>query len=527
MHKQAKALRYDYQPDLEKLKRPNRPLQTSGGIMFCGPNDWWTRDSAITASDFIASDPAYSEAVILFLAQNQGTAANKFSGEEHGKMPTEYREIYNNSRLGWAVKLGLSLTSGVLWKTGFKQYNTYYSYDTTPLFIKTTCEYAKLHPEILDKEITKKDGIKENVRQVVINSAKYIESTVSRDGLIHLKNHNLFGDLFRYWRDHPNSYFAEGGKLPNICKPMVILDIQALSAEALDNAASICGDQKTAQKWHSLARKVRRATIKNLWIGDDQYFAYGMHYGANGNYEQLKAVQANAGWLLNTNFFDDLTQTDRQKYITGIVSRLFSDELLTDAGIRCRSKNTIFDRKVQDYHGSWVTWPMESYMIAKGLRRQGLPRLADQIESRIVNAVNISGVAYEFFVVDSDNNVLFHPKKPKRPGDKPLYIEMNPEHSMAWTLSALASIHFSRQERSAQRSATHQQPWLHRLELDTLATIPFFPIRPTKKQFEKYVKNLKEPTIYINQSRGALLGGAKLVRQIGPDSLRELASRLF
>ena len=518
--------------DLKKLMLRKNSIRTSDGSFYSGKNDIWARDRAITGEDLINIKPKITKKAILDLAKFQGTTFNSNSGEEPGRIHTEHREIYNNNKIKPSMQFGLSVMSYFIWKTGWKKYTTYFSSDTTPLFIRTVCAFAKVHPSILNKKIRKENGSIDTILQSVIKAAKYIENTVSSDGLIRIKEHNLTGNQFRYWRDSPNSYRNEFSRLPNIGGEMVILDVQYLSAEALDNTANLISttDLKQAEKWHNLANYIRSATIKNLWMENEQYFSYGMDENNNDELGQIKTIQSNAGWLLNSDFFDRMSADDKEKYITGIITRLFSNEFLTDAGIRCRSKKYMNDRNFHSYHGSWVSWPVDSYMFSKGLRRQGFNNLADQIEARIINTVNMSGVNYEFFIIDEDGNVLLDPNKPKTSSSKPLPIEMKPEKTIAWTVTATLR---AKKERSKRRriesnpnfKKQKQEPWISNLEKDILAKIKNMPFYETRQQLQE--NRYQEPNLYIDQKTGLRRAFIDLAKDLNNKFITKKIKNIF
>lgn len=517
--------------DLRSLRRPGKGIRTSNGRFYSGNDDVWGRDMSITANDLIDIYPEITEEVILMLSSLQGTDFSRRSGEKPGRIHTEYREIYNSSTLGAISKFGLSLASTILWRNGWKSYTNYFSSDTTPLYIKTVYNYAQKYPEILDKEIIRKNGELDTVMNCALKAAEYIESTVDDEGLIQIKEFNLAGNQFRYWRDSPSSYRDENSKLPNIAEEMVILDIQVLAADALDLAARLIKKTNPDKSllWQNLSLKIRNATIKNLWMEDRQYFAYGMDKTKRGHFKQLKTVQSNAAWMLNTNFFDDLPADLRQKYLTGIIQRLFSSEFLTDAGVRCRSKKYIYDRSFQDYHGSWVSWPVENFMFAQGLRRQGFVKLAEQIEARITNAVDISGVNYEFFVVDKDGKVLLNPNKKPWLGSKAVALEMRPEQTIAWTVTATLKIKHDRQKRQENLNESsnnvNQPKWVNDLENSILSTIYIFTDDLNDDEIDYYLAN--EPKIYIDRTRGFIQSAQNIAKELGPALLSQIRKNPF
>ncbi len=136
-----------------------------------------------------------------------------------------------------------------------------------------------------------------------------------------------------------------------------------------------------------------------------QYFGFARDKLRDGSPRLLTAVQSNAGWLLLSSLFDDLPQADRERYVGGIVRTLFGPDMLTYAGIRGRSLR-YSNPHFRNYHEN--VWPMDTFMIAKGLRRQGFQELADQLEARLLNTANLLGANYEFVVVDDAGRIV-HP----------------------------------------------------------------------------------------------------------------------
>lgn len=516
--------------DLKSLIIGRDSIRTSDGNLFGGVKDIWARDRAITGEDLIDIRPKIAKKAIIELAQLQGTKTNINSGEKPGRIHTEHREIYNNKKLGLLTKFGLSFASGVLWRTGWTTYTNYYSSDTTPFFIRLVYQYVKKDPDFINYEYINKDGSLKTIKQSIILATEYIESIVSADGLIRIKENNIAGNQFRYWRDSPNSFRDEYSILPNISEAMVILDIQFLCAEALENASKlIATDQALVKKWHEIAEKIRQATINNLWMEDEQYFAYGMDLDIKGNLKKLKSIQSNAGWMLNSDFFEHINDFDKRKYITGIIKKIFSDEMLTDAGVRCRSKKYMYDRDFHTYHGSWVTWPVDSYMIAKGLRRQGFYKLADQIEIRFINAVNMSGNNYEFFIVDRLGRVLLNPNKKKTANAEVLPIEMKPEKTIAWTVTATLRAKKERRIRQLAKNKDKfykkQQNWVNELESETLKNIKIHKIYKSNRRTKKHI--YPQPNIYIDQKTGFFRSSVDLFKKIGIKTLKQAVRNIF
>jgi glycogen debranching enzyme len=512
--------------DLQRLRRPGRGIRTSDGRMYGGSSNIWGRDMAITAIDLIDIDPKISEEAIITLSELQGTDFNLHNGEKPGRIHTEHRDIYDKNTLGIFGKIGLSLASKILWRNNWRSYTNYFSSDTTPLFIKLVYEYSLKHPEILDQEITRKNQHKDTIRFCVIKAAEYIAHSANDEGLIKIKENTLAGNQFRYWRDSPSSYRDENSRLPNILDEMVILDIQALCAEALNLAAKIAThtEPEKAAEWKNISKKIKKVTISNFWMIDQNYFAYAMDKSKRGHMKLLRTIQSNAAWLLNTDFFDDIEPDDKQKYLTGIISRLFSDEFLTDAGIRCRSKKYMHDQKYQDYHGAWVSWPVESFMFARGLRRQGFIKLAEQIEARIINVIDICGVNYEFFVADENGHILLNPKRLLHFGYRPVALEILPECTIAWTVTASLIIKKQLQEKqNLQQQDEDQNSWKWQLENDILNKIRNYSNYLTSDELDHYIKS--EPNLYIDRVRGFWQSAKSITKDVGPKIIKSIINR--
>jgi hypothetical protein len=208
-----------------------------------------------------------------------------------------------------------------------------------------------------------------------------------------------------------------------------------------------------ADVFEARARVLRAATLARFWMDDRQYFGFARDKNGDGRSRLLTAVQSNAGWLLLSSLFDDLPPADRERYVGGIVRTLFGPAMLTEAGIRGRSLE-YSNPHFRNYHEN--VWPMDTFMIAKGLRRQGLGDLAQQLEARLLNTANLLGSNFEFVVVDDAGRIV-HPAMTRAqaeamfPGEAaPLPTEMLPEVNIAWSVTAMLRIKRERAERCRQ-----------------------------------------------------------------------------
>lgn len=207
-----------------------------------------------------------------------------------------------------------------------------------------------------------------------------------------------------------------------------------------------------------------------MWLPDRDYFALGTDYDDQGNLRIIRTTTANPAALLDTGFFDTLPAAARTSFVEAIARTMFGPDFLTDAGIRSRalSAGDLVDH--WDYHGSFVSWPKETYDIAKGLRRQGLPKLAQQLENRLLNIVLRVQEYPEFVYVDGWGRVLSGAPTTRRHGGVITILGNNkPERLQAWTVSAIMAI----VSRRLAKVGRKKQPATHSaFEVALLATIP-------------------------------------------------------
>jgi hypothetical protein len=213
--------------------------------------------------------------------------------------------------------------------------------------------------------------------------------------------------------------------------------------------------------------------------------------------------------LLDSGLFDTLPPTERQTLLMAIVERVFSDELLTPVGIRCTS---LVHKDVLDYpayQSSYTVWHKETYDIAKGLRRQGFIRLAEDLENRLLNAINLAGGPTEFLYVFPDNRAQFDPLI-NAPGEKAEEIAATnvPENDQAWTISAALAIKWRRGRRRTARPV--EGTWQSELEDEIFGRIE-------RARLLRTIREIKSafPTSYsfwVNREKGFARERAYLAR---------------
>lgn len=491
---------------LTELLNPEGGLYTSLGENF--NNTTFGRDSLISARELLEWDPGIAHDVILNLAKMQGTKNRKISNEEPGRIIHEHRD-FRTWEASFPKKTTFKAISHI-WGGNSEQMTTYFSIDSTPLFTMLVADYAKENPEILNEKVVRNDGQEITIRQSMINSAEWVSNHIAKSGLVEVGRHNPTSLIHQTWKDSTTSYIKDDGTMANVLKPIAYLEIQTLAANSLSSAAELIADDRPdqARRWRSTSESIINNTVKKFWMEDKQFFASAIDKDEYGNEHQLHTLQSDAGRILNSSFFDKMPENDRAKYVTAVVKELFSQDFLTDVGIRCRSLNTLDKDGLADYHGSLVSWPIDTYMTAKGLRKQGLPRLAEQLESRIINAVNISGNHYEFFYVMPDGKVIFSPKQAQTeiPGAQSLPVQTLPESNIAWTVAATYMI----KSHDNQTNIPTAEGWHSQLESEILGDIK--DVQTIKTNNELIAP--EQPNVWLDIKKGSEISTKRVVKEL-------------
>ncbi len=394
--------------------------------------------------------------------------------------------------------------------------------------------YASLDPGILGERVTRRHGGTASVVQALRDATRWLESHLSADGLLEVPKRNLFSLPYQTWRDGPTSNFDERGRMANVVDPIAYLDVQALSADAFEAAASLLergvagpsagsderrvADRARAELLRDRARALRAVTQATFWMEGPAYYAFAADRAAGGERRVLRAVQSNAGWLLATRFFDDLPTTARERAITGVVRMLFSSDMLTSAGIRGRALRH-HGRSFRNYHEN--VWPVDTFMIAKGLRRHGFHEFADELEARLVSVTNRLAGAWEFIVVDDEGRVV-DPRRDEAAARRlsaaarALATEMIPERDIAWTATALLRLKRDRAARAREGAAFREElgrrePWVVELTDEILAGLERAPMSRPREDVSAAPVELS--SAYLDQAAGLRRASAVVLAQ--------------
>jgi len=458
--------------DLGRLRAPGRGLFGSGGLLFS--DAVFGRDSVAAAESLLYLYPDISREVIFTLASLQGVVEAPIgphsNEEEPGKMHHEHRSLFVGSRrISPSSEKVLRELAG-RWG-GDETSVTYYGcVDTTPLYARLVANYCAAYGEsILATTVIRRDGATVTIRESMIAAMDWIthKMDVSDLGLIEFLRRNPDGIPYQVWKDSGTSYIHSDGTLANWDAPIAATEVQAYAYDALLGAAELLG----RPDWSERAVALRRRMLDLLWMPSEDYFAMGIDRDNGGHPRLIESIASNGALALGTRLLDGFP--DAADYAAGLVRRICSPEFVTAVGIRCRSVNEHDLVAFQDYHGAWAVWPKETFEVARGLKRQGLDRLARQLANRLLNAVNVAGANIEFLYVSPEGRVMYDFQERDLRTDEPQQIlgTNQPEAPQAWTVTgALALKRWLGSGRGLHGtlSAPGDESWREALEAEVL-----------------------------------------------------------
>jgi glycogen debranching enzyme len=445
------------------------------------------RDSLEVAEDLMYIKPRLAEKILLTMASLQGETTNEKNEEEPGKIIHEYRTPNVDGKPINKTSREIYDRLAEMWGGDADSLAYYGSVDSTPHFIKALAAYCHAYGmEILTKQVTQRSGRRQSVLAVMDNAIEWLAKHVdkSHSGLVEYKRRNPYGIENQVWKDSREFYVHESGQKANHSHPISSIEVQGLAYDAFMLASDLLPSKRV--RLEGYARGIQQKTIDLLWDSVREYFSLGTDYDEHKNLRVITTVTANPAELLDSTFFASLQDSDRQKYVSGLVREIMGTDFLTDAGIRSRALSEAKLINFWDYHGSYVTWPKETYDIAKGLRRQGFPALARELENRLLNVIKATKSYPEFIYVDPRGRVLGVPTATKTHGELVLVDSHNrPERVQAWSVSAILAIQNQRRRLSAPK--THQEAWEKALEKEVLQHIPLVPrLRRSRELSARY-----------------------------------------
>lgn len=471
------------------LAKNGMGIYTSSGAFY--NHTLFGRDATMSAKFVSDFDHETTKQTIVALAALQGTRTDRKTQEEPGRIHHEFRDFHD-----WKGRFGESLVMhfyAKLWGSKHGVLQTYFAADTTANYIRLVNKFCHhIDPSFLDHAVRVPEG-KTTVAETIERAADWIVDQLDTDGRF-MTVRSKWSLPYQTFQDSVTAYSWADTKAMNYRKPHSFVEVQAYGADALLDASMLLSGRTAKTKLYEIkADEMRRALFAEYWSERDNFFTSALSV-RDGALRPLDVPNISAGWTLNTAWWDDAPEKERKQKISAIVERLFSDEFLTDVGIRTRSINyTEPLGDTVDYHGSQTVWPMFNFMVIEGLRRHRMYVLAEQLERRLVNGINAVHEFTEFFIVDKEGHLC---RPEARRAHPHMRAQMVPERDIAFTIVPLISI----ARRTGAVPEREPKKWHSQLEDEILSRINLVPLlAPTEA--EAY---LQPERVFLTQAGASL-----------------------
>ena len=392
------------------------------------------RDSLRVAIDLISSYPELARATTLRLAELQGLEDNLEREEELGRIVHEARTPDD--------PIAQQLTSRRGW--GWPYYG---SVDATPEFIRTLTAYCKKSEEnygFLSTEYTDLRGDKQTMSHALELALLWIERRLAsnQEGILEYHSPLPYGIENQVWKDSWDAYHHADGTMANQHKGIASIEVQVTTYDALLDAAElyedILDDPDRATELRHRASALHDAILHYFWVDEKGgYFALGTDRDEAGALRQLKIRTSNMGHTLNSRLLKGDTPDIASKR-TAVMNHILSPEMLNVSGVRTLASDEVRFRPGAYHNGS--VWLWDTHHIAKGLRLHGRYTEANDLDLRILRAVNQTRMFPEYVRGDdlsiptvNTQSVILWDDVNKREN----HVEQPPQEVQAWTVAAI------------------------------------------------------------------------------------------
>jgi glycogen debranching enzyme len=299
----------------------------------------------------------------------------------------------------------------------------YGAVDTTPQWVNLLAAYcARYGPAVLDEPVTDRAWRAVTVRDSLLSALTWIVGRMDAwQGYVWVRRSAPNGIVNQVWEDSHDSYYDTSGTLLDPSQPYAPVAVQGYTYDALLNAAWLLtlppapsceaapaaslSDARGARFEASAelpfdpawlldrASALRERVLRDFWLPDLDTFAQA--WTSDG---PTRVVASSAGHLLNSRVLDHAPEIAER-----LAQRLFEPDLLAGAGMRTKSTGAARFRAGAYHNGS--SWPMDTGVIADGLRRWGFLLAAAELERRILNGCAFAGGLPEFLRGDADGSL--------------------------------------------------------------------------------------------------------------------------
>jgi glycogen debranching enzyme len=415
--------------DLAELGRGG-PLLASAGVdsLF---HTLFGRDAIRMALDLLDDWPAVARATIVELARLQGVRRDPRAEEEPGRILHEDRTEDDPFRTRLEAHWTLPYYGAV---------------DSTPQWVNLLVAYC-LRPgredeaaALLENTIVDRLGRHLPLVNSLLAALDWITGRLDDPrggGYLWVQRARPDGIANQVWEDSSDSYYDADGTLLDPSRPYAPVAVQGYAYDALVGAADLLeqswpGTEQSVACLRARAADLRAHVLRDFWQPDLDTFALALTFDDAGAARPARVIASSPGHLLASRLLDG---DDAAPYRAQLIQRLFEPDLLAGAGIRTRALGSARFRAGSYHNGS--TWPMDTGVIADGLRRHGQDALADNLDDRILAGCAAVGTFPEFFRGDPDGSLTVNTSILDEIVDGIILnrLEQPPQANQGWTVT--------------------------------------------------------------------------------------------
>lgn len=425
----------------------NRIAASGGRGSFNGSQ--FTRDTLVIMGDLMQTHPNLVRSQFSLLPEAQGIDDDPLTDQQDGRLPHQVaKNVWGGIRLPDSV-IEQRRFWAKLWGVPFDEHEGFTVYNQTD-GIRYVCElwrFVDLYgPDVMsDQFIHRPTGEVRTVRQATLSMMDWLVRSIdgSDDGLFAVREMNPRQTSWSgVMRDGRDSYWHSDGSPVNARGPIAYGENQGLAVQACRGAIRLfdgCDDpkiEKRKQRWSEIVSELPGRAFEAFRWDDMNTLVPAIDRDAQNAPRQVRMVgSATAEMLATPELFDGIPEGLRKDVVRGIVlSNIFSEEIMTEAGPRMVSTRSEGDVPRYRYQGSRTVWPNVSSMIARGLDEMGLHELAEEIRGlRMLGDISRSGAFEELRYAQPDGAVV------NLNGSDPSVVipaEEEPSNTQTWVISA-------------------------------------------------------------------------------------------
>lgn len=402
----------------------NGPLLASAGagsLFHC----LFGRDAIRMAFDLLDDFPAVAHATLRRLAELQGLAYNPRSEEEPGRILHEHRAVGDPHHARLAR---------------YWDFPYYGAVDSTPQWINLLAAYcARQGYAVLEERVVDREGRERSLRDCLLAALAWVLGRLRHPaghGYLWVRRASPHGIANQVWEDSLDSHYHEDGSLFDVTQPYAPVAVQGYVYDALLAAADLLERSPgpllaTPSSLRGEAARLRRRVLEEFWQPDLGTFAQALTFETSGRPRPARVVASSPGHLLASQLLDG---PDARPFRETLVGRLMQPDLLAGSGLRTKSSGAPRFRPGSYHNGS--SWPMDTGVIADGLRRHGYLQQAEELERRILVACATVGGFPEFFRGDENGSVAVNTAPVEMVIDgTPHLVEQPPQAYQGWTVT--------------------------------------------------------------------------------------------